>query len=123
MCDHLLIYRHVQQLQQRRPAWHCGTCGRVAYRPLDCCVRPAFASRGASPTRERAHCWALVGELWRKLAFPGLLQWLSQSMGIGRRRHAGDLRIDSPSPTVIVADENAEAAEADNTPVAAGDRG
>jgi hypothetical protein len=123
MCDHILIYRHAQQLQRRRPAWQCGTCGRVAYRPLDCCAQPTFASRADSLTRQRAHWWAPVVALWRTLDFPGLPQWRSQAMGIGRRRHAGDLRIDSPSPTVIVADEYAEAAEAENTPVAAGDRG
>jgi hypothetical protein len=45
MCGHLHMYHHPYQLQRHQPVWRCSTCGREAYRPLDCCAQPDFAPR------------------------------------------------------------------------------
>jgi hypothetical protein len=124
MCDHGLLYRHVHQLQQRRPAWHCGTCGRVSYRPLDCCARPAFTSRAELPARGKNLRWDRVMELWRKIGPQGLWQWFARSVGAARHRHAASVYADKiPTTTVAVEDDRAEAMEVENTPVGVGERG
>jgi hypothetical protein len=124
MCDHGLLYRHVHQLQQRRPAWHCGTCGRVSYHPLDCCARPAFTSRAEIPAWRRNLCWGRAMELWRGIGPQGLWQWFSRVAGAARRRgatpgHADDI----PTTPVAVENDHAEAMEVENTPVGVGERG
>ena len=123
MCDHGLLYRHVQQLQQRRPTWHCGTCGRVSYRPLDCCARPAFSSP-AEPLSERINrCWGRVVALWRMIDMQGLLQGLGQAAGALRRQRAADCQgYETPTTPVAVQHDDAEAAAGDHIPVGAGDR-
>jgi hypothetical protein len=42
MCGHMFMYHDRYRQQRSRPMWHCGTCGRVASVPLDCCSRPEF---------------------------------------------------------------------------------
>jgi hypothetical protein len=87
MCNHLLTYRHhVQQFQQRRPAWHCSTCGRVAYRPLDCCVQPAFTSSAPLDAQRRRLPLGKIVGLWRQTDLSTLLQWLRRSAWAVRRR-------------------------------------
>jgi hypothetical protein len=122
MCDHGLLYRHVQQLQQRRPTWHCGTCGRVSYRPLDCCARPVFTPRAESPSGRISRCCGTVVALWRMIDLQGLLQGLGHAVGARRRQRAADLQgYEMPTTPVTVAHDHAEAA-VDHIPVGAGDR-
>jgi hypothetical protein len=123
MCDHLLTYRHIQQFQQRRPAWHCSTCGRVAYRPLDCCAQPAFTSRAPLDLQSRRLWLGKVVELWRQIDVQGLQQWLGRSVGALRRRRTDDGHANEiPVTPVVGEDDYAEAAEVGNTPVGVGDR-
>jgi hypothetical protein len=123
MCDHGLLYRHVQQFHQRRPSWHCGTCGRVSYRPLDCCARPAFSPPTAPLSARLSRCWGRVAGLWRLIDLPGLLQGFGQAVSAMRRQRATD-RQGYEMPTTAVAQEHdhAAAAAVDYTPVGAGDR-
>jgi hypothetical protein len=122
MCDHLLTYRHVQQFQQRRPTWHCGTCGRVAYRPLDCCAQPVFTSCAPLPSQRRRLRLGKVVEHWQR-GLPAFLQWLSRSVSSLRRRRTDDNHVDEISTTSgVVEDDHAEAAEVGNMPVGVGDR-
>jgi hypothetical protein len=124
MCDHGLLYRHVHQLQQRRPLWRCGTCGRVAYRPLDCCARPAFTSRAEIPTGWKNLCWGRMVELWRRIGQQGLWQWCDRAVRVARRRCAVPVCADDiPMPPVAVEDDHAETMEVANTPVGVGERG
>jgi hypothetical protein len=123
MCDHGLLYRHVQ-LQQRRPVWHCGTCGRVSYRPLDCCARPAFTSRADLPAWWENLRWGRVVELWRRLGPQGLWRWFGGSVGAVCRRRAVPVHVDDiPTTTVAVEDDHAETMEVENIPVGVGERG
>jgi hypothetical protein len=124
MCDHGLLYRHVQQLQQRRPAWHCGTCGRVSYRPLDCCARPAFTSRAELPAWWRNLRWGRAVELCRRMGPQGLWQWFGRAVGAARRRCAAPVHADViPTTAVAVEDGHTEAMEVENTPVGVGEQG
>jgi hypothetical protein len=123
MCDHLLTYRHVQQFQQRRPAWHCSTCGRVAYRPLDCCAQPAFTSRAPLDSQSRSLWFGKVVELWRQIDLQAFLQGLGRSVGALCRRRTDDCHAHKmPMTPVVIEDDYTEAAEVDNTPVGVGDR-
>jgi hypothetical protein len=123
MCDHLLTYRHVQQFQQRRPAWHCGTCGRVAYRPLDCCAQPAFTSRAPLDSQSRSLWLGKVVELWRQIDLQAFLQSLGRSVGALCRRRTDDCHTHKMSMTPVgIEDDYTEAAEVENTPVGVGDR-
>lgn len=124
MCDHGLLYRHVHQLQQRRPLWHCGTCGRVSYRPLDCCARPAFTSRADLPARWKNLRWGRMVELWRKIGPQGLWQWFGRAVRAARRRYAVPVHADHiPMTPVAVEDDHVETMEVENTPVGIGERG
>jgi hypothetical protein len=122
MCNHLLTYHHVQQLQQRRPAWHCGRCGRVAYRPLDCCAQPAFTSRAPLDSQRRSLRLGKVVELCRQIDLQALLQWLGRSAAAVYRRRPDGFHANQVSMTPVVEDDHAEVAEVGNTPVGVGDR-
>jgi hypothetical protein len=123
MCDHGLFYRHVQQLQQRRPTWSCGTCGRVSSHPLDCCARPAFTRRAAVPAWRKSLRWGRVVEGWRMLHLQGLLQRSGQFLrALGRRRTETWHAYEVPTTIAAMHEQPAEAAEVGNIPVAAGDR-
>ena len=121
MCDHGLLYRHIQQLQQRRPTWHCGTCGRVSYYPLDCCTRPAFTPR-AEPLSERLNrCWGRGVALWQRLDLQGRLRGIGHAAGARRRQPAADVQgYEMPTPSVAIEPDHTEAI--DCVPVGAGDR-
>jgi hypothetical protein len=123
MCNHLLTYRHIQQVQQHRPAWHCSRCGRVAYRPLDCCAQPAFTSCVSLDSQRRRLRLGKVVERCRQIDLRALLQWLGRSATALCRRRPDDFRASDMSTTpVVVEDAHAEVAEVENTPVGVGDR-
>jgi hypothetical protein len=123
MCNHLLTYRHVEQFQQRRPVWHCSRCGRVAYRPLDCCAQPAFTSRAPLASQRRSLRLGKVVELCRQLDLRALLQWLGRSAAALCRRRPDDFHANEVSMTpVVVENDHAEVAEVGNTPVGVGGR-
>lgn len=123
MCDHLLIYRQAHQLQQRRPAWQCGTCGRVSSRPLDCCARPAFVSRVAPPGQRRRLWLGYAVVLWRYINLSGVLQWLGQAKPAGPHQHADACHAaESPARAVALEAAHDEVAAVENTPVGVGDR-
>jgi hypothetical protein len=123
MCDHLLTYRHVQQFQQRRPAWHCGRCGRVAYRPLDCCAQPAFTSCAPLDSQRGSLRLGKVVELCRQIDLQALLQWLGRLAAALCRRRPDDFHASDMSTTpAVVEDDHAEVAEVENTPVGVGGR-
>ena len=40
MCGHAFMFHARDHWQRHSPRRQCGTCGRVASVPLDCCTRP-----------------------------------------------------------------------------------
>jgi hypothetical protein len=123
MCDHGLLYRHVQHLQQRRPTWHCGTCGRVSYHPLDCCARPAFTPRVEPLSARLSRYWDRGVALWRRLDLPGLLHGSGWAVGTRRHQRAAEVQgYDLSTPPVTIEHDHAEATVVDYIPVGAGNR-
>ena len=57
MCGHLFLYQDRFHLQQHRPVWQCGTCGRVSHVPLDCCTRPEVARQHPAGLAQRLGQW------------------------------------------------------------------
>lgn len=44
MCSHFLPLHTYNRVELPKTLWRCGTCGRQARLPVDCCSRPNFAS-------------------------------------------------------------------------------
>ena len=58
MCGHVFLYQDRYRLQQHRPVWQCGTCGRVSHVPLDCCTRPEVARQHPVVLAQRLGQWS-----------------------------------------------------------------
>ena len=57
MCGHGFFYQDRHHLQRHRPQWHCSTCGRVSFVPLDCCTQPDFTHQSSPGLVSLLHEW------------------------------------------------------------------
>jgi hypothetical protein len=107
MCGHVYMYHDLQQLQRYRPVWRCGTCGREAYVPLDCCVRPDFAPRQSVTLGRRCAQGLVAMQRWALTGLGALLGRLSRPA----------------MPAVLVPDDNSAEAMAAKAIVVGADDG
>ena len=120
MCGHVFMYHDLHQLQRHRPVWRCSTCGREAYVPLDCCVRPDFTARQHVTLGRRCAQW--LGEMggWALTSLGALLRWdshpVAPSVIVPDDSDAPSVALEA---AVVVADDDAETAV--DVPVAAGE--
>lgn len=121
MCGHEFMYHNLHQLQRHRLVWRCSTCGREAYRPLDCCTRPDVASRQQATLGRQCARW--LGEVgrWALTSLGALLRWDRQpmvpTMVVPDDSDAEGVALEA---TGVGAEDGAETAVTAGEPVAAG---
>src|SRR5215510_8000137 len=75
MCGHGFLYQDRYHLQQYRPVWRCGTCGRVSHVPVDCCVRPEVVRQRPAVLAQRLGQWVSGFSHWTLARLRPLWHW------------------------------------------------
>jgi hypothetical protein len=75
MCGHEFLYQGKYHLQQHRPVWQCGTCGRVSHVPLDCCTRPEITRQHPAVLAQRLCQWGSEFGRWALARLRLLWYW------------------------------------------------
>jgi hypothetical protein len=121
MCGHVFLYQDRYHLQQHRPVWQCGTCGRVSHVPLDCCTRPEVARQHSAVLAQRLGQWISGCGRWMLARLRPLWPW--QPHPANRAGHGGERPEDVVTEDVsVLTAACGERLEVEDMAVAAGER-
>jgi hypothetical protein len=121
MCGHVFLYQDRYHLQQHRPVWQCGTCGRVSHVPRDCCTLPEVARQHSAVLAQRLGQWVSACGRWTLARLRALWPWQphpANSAGHGSERPEDVVTEDVSVPTAACD----ERPEVEDMAVAAGER-
>jgi hypothetical protein len=123
MCGHVFLYQDRYHLQQHRPVWQCGTCGRVSHVPLACCTRPEVARQHPAVSAQRLGQWISGFGRWMLARLRPLWPWQHHPANSAGHIHGSERPEDVVTKSVNVPmAASDERPEVEDMAVAAGER-
>jgi len=123
MCGHVFLYQDRFHLQQHRPVWQCGTCGRVSHVPLDCCTRPEVVRQHPAVLAQRLGQGVSGFGRWTLARLRSLWHWQQYPTNSADHTHSSERAEDIVTEGVSVPTaESDERPEVEGMAVAAGER-
>jgi hypothetical protein len=123
MCGHVFLYQDRYHLQQHRPVWQCGTCGRVLHVPLDCCTRLEAARQRPAVLAQRLGQWVSEFGRWTLVRLRPLWPWQRQPDNSAGYTHGSERPEDAVTGGVSISTATSdERSEVEDMAVAVGER-